>query len=385
MQTENIFSFAMCGSAGKINPYAVVLPLERQKILKVINVKPSTVDEIAAETGLSRSDVVKHLRELVKSGLVREYYGRFKPNFPIFMVEDIEVLKPMIDRLSEIMKRRVREQAYNLERIMSDLRCSKRGLVFEDLSYIIVGALGFDFKGLDVLAREGLIYRHKPMPGGGKYIFSAVEREAYDLKSFLMWGHSETVDKYFFCTHGMLPERIVRRGLPDIIWAFAYVYGEEAKDIMFSRLREYGRILELLSSATYTFKGLLRDSGLDPDKLVDRLLVLKLLDYIRVEDSRILVNIPFLTQSDYDVINNFNEKLMANIVSDFKRVWSDIRRVYMNTHPAKHGIPMQEAFNIIYHLIFCDALNKCISEGLISQPMLQPDGARYSKFFMILR
>jgi len=61
-----------------------------------------------------------------------------------------------------------------------------------------------------------------------------------------------------------------------------------------------------------------------------------------------------------------------------------IREVYVKTSPAKNNIPLEEAFNQIYHLVFGQALNKLITKDIINEPIEKIDKGKYSAFLIIL-
>ncbi len=54
------------------------------------------------------------------------------------------------------------------------------------------------------------------------------------------------------------------------------------------------------------------------------------------------------------------------------------------TSPARNGIPLEEAFNQVYHIVFGRVLSKLIDEGIIRGPPERVDGGRYSAFMVIL-
>jgi len=89
-----LIEFAMCGSEGReFNSYELVRPIERQRILLLINAEPLDVESVAKELNMSTECVVQHLEELKRCGLVREGGGLYRPSFAIFTLDDQRVLK----------------------------------------------------------------------------------------------------------------------------------------------------------------------------------------------------------------------------------------------------------------------------------------------------
>ena len=180
---SNLIQFAMCGSADEeCNPYALTAPLERQRLLLLINSKFLNVEDIARELNIPIDNVIKHLNELVRCGLVREVNGLYKPTFAIFTLNDQKVLQPLIDSLVHDVVEIAKSNMENVRRIINDLAIVKRGLRFSDLEYIVVGAVTLDYEGLNILSEEGLLIKHKKMHGS-EYIFAGFEVGLIDLEN----------------------------------------------------------------------------------------------------------------------------------------------------------------------------------------------------------
>ncbi len=382
---EKLIDFAMCGSSGgECNPYDITRPVEVQRILLLINSEPLNVNEISTRTHIPLDKVVEHLDKLVKCGLVREENGLYKPAFPIFTLRDQRILQPPIDDMVDIVVGAVKNSRTELEKTISSLSIVKRGLRFIDLDYIIVGAITLDYEGLNVLEREGLIVKSKKMPGGGEYVFAGFEVGLLYLKEKWMWGHSGFFDKYWFSSHGKLPRKGRRKAFPDLAWSW-YEWGLSVSEIE-SEMTVLGRILELLAYKDYTFNDLAMELNIDKQSLAVDLTLLLTLGYVAVDDKLLWkLSSPVFTREDYENIKSFSKHLLENIASEFKDKRNIIEEYYEETTPARNGIPLQEAFNQVYHLVFEKALNKLIGEGVINEPPLRLDGAKYSVFTIILK
>ncbi len=374
----------MCGSTGReCNPYDVTRPVEVQRILLLINSEPLSANTISARTHIPLGKVMEYLEKLVRCGLVREENGLYKPAFPIFTLRDQRILQPLIDCMVDIVVEAVKNSRTELERTISGLSIVKRGLRFIDLEYIIVGAITLDYEGLNVLEKEGLIVKSKKMPGGGEYIFAGFEVGLLDLKEKWMWGHSGFFGKYWFSSHGKLPRKGRRKAFPDLAWSW-YEWGLSVSEIE-SKMIMLGRILELLLYEDYTFNKLVMELNIDKQSLATDLTLLLTLGYVVVDDKLLWrLNSPVFTREDYENIKSFSRHLLETIASRFKGKRSIIKEYYEKTMPARNGIPLQEAFNQIYHLVFGKALTRLIEEGVINEPPLRLDGAKYSVFIIIL-
>ncbi|OYT44136.1 MAG: hypothetical protein B6U85_10465 [Desulfurococcales archaeon ex4484_42] len=379
-----LIEFAMCGSEGKeCNPYVLTAHLERQKLLLLINSKPLSAGDIARELGISTEEVIKHLYELARCGLVKEVNGLYRPAFAIFTLGDQRTLQPLMDDLANDIVEVIKDNMRRVRDVINDLSIVKRGIKPDDLEYVIVGAITLDYSGLDVLSEEGLLLKSKKMPGGGNYVFTGFEVGLIDLNEAWMWGHNGVFGKYWFSSHGKLPPR-GRLAFPDLAWLW-YGLGVSL-DKVTAKMSEIGAILEALTYGDLTFKDLQSKLGINELSLATDLSLLLTLWYVTVLNRKLWrLNIPVFTPEDYGRVKTLSISILKEIASRFKSKLSIINDYYSKTSPARNEIPLKEAFNQVYHIIFEKALDKLIKDEVIKEPPLRPDGGRYSVFMIILK
>ena len=379
-----LIQFAMCGSAGEeCNPYALTAPLERQKLLLLINSRPPGIEDIARELNMPIEEVARHLNELTKCGLVREVNGLYRPTFAIFTLKDQKILQPLINDLINDIVEVVKNNMKKIQEVINDLAIVRRGLRFNDLEYIIIGAVTLDYEGLDVLSEENLLLKSKKMPGG-EYIFAGFEVGLIDLKEAWMWGHNGVFGKYWFSSHGRLLPKGRRITFPDLAWL--WYSGGINLDKIKSKMIEIGSILEALVYEDLTLKDLQNKLNIDELSLAMNLSLLLALKYITVLNRNVWrLNIPVFTAEDYEKIKSLSRLILKAIANRFKSKLNIIKEYYSRTPPARNNIPLKEAFNQVYHLIFENALNTLIENNVIKGPSLRLDDGRYSIFMVILR
>ena len=381
---DKLIEFAMCGSEGReCNPYELVRPIERQRILLLINVKPLDVESIAKELNMSSECIVQHLEELKRCGLVREEGGLYRPSFAIFTLDDQRVLKQLIEELARDVVQVVNDWMPRIRKALNGLIVVRRGLRFAELEYIVVGALALDYQGLDVLSKEGLLIKSKKMPGGGEYVFAGFEVGLFDFKESWMWGHHSVFDGYWFNTHGKLPPRGRRFAFPDLAWLW-YEQGMDLNKIVI-KMVEIGDILNALLGRDLSFKELERELGIDEATLALDLSLLMAMNYVGVVRENVWrLSIPVLIAEEYEAIKQLSESMLRDVATRFSRKLDKIREVYSRTSPARNSIPLEEAFNQVYHLVFARALDELIVEGVIAEPPERVDGGKYAAFLIVL-
>lgn len=377
---ENRVQFAMCGSSGKYSPYKTVESLNTQSVLLLVNSAPCNTEKITKELDLGKKEIDRILESLSRQGLIEEAEGRYFPTFAIFTLRDQSFLKPLVKEISLGVKEIIEKRMPEVRDLISELECSKRGLKYPDLSYILIGAMTLDYGGLRVLRKEKLLLPGKKMPGDGNYIFSGLESGFMNLKEGWMWGHNFGFGKYWFSSHGKVPRRGFRMTFPDIAWEWT----EHAEQkVITDEMEKIGEILEALSREDLSTRDLEARTNRDSARLLAELTLLLTLGYTSIEDKKWKINKPFFSNDDLERIDKLSEPIVKDIAEYFKRQKPQILRVYVQTSPSKNKVTFEEAFNLLYHLIFERTLNTLIESKLLKRPPIGQDKARYSSFTAI--
>lgn len=225
------------------------------------------------------------------------------------------------------------------------------------------------------------------MPGG-HYVFSGFESSITDLQTSWMWGHSGSWGQYQFVTHGRLPDGKHRRAFPDQAWAWHFVVGDEGTDSLADKMGELGKILETLLNGAKSVDQLSDKLARSKFDLVYDLTVLEQLGYVepQVHDLRRFyhLNRPVFLPQDCRVI----EEVSGLIFTEYKargmlELYKELEERYQHTSPGRNGIPFTEGFNALYHAVFERTSDKLFESGLMEQPLVRQDGARYSPWVVV--
>jgi len=91
-----------------------------------------------------------------------------------------------------------------------------------------------------------------------------------------------------------------------------------------------------------------------------------------------------LIAEEYEAIKQLSESMLRDVATRFSRKLDKVREAYSRTSPARNGIPLEEAFNQVYHLVFARALDELIVKGVIAEPPERVDGGKYAAFLIVL-
>jgi hypothetical protein len=377
---ENLIQFMMCGDSGKRSPYSAVGSVTPQKILLLINKMPSDAEVISEKLDLDAKEINDSLEALKKHGLIKETEGKYSPAFAIFTLEDLSAFEPIVKRLGLRVKEIVSQRVNEVDNLIRDLDCTKRGLEFPDLRYIIVGAMTLDYNGLRVLKSEKLLSAGRNMPGGGNYVFSGLQSGSFNLKEGWMWGNNSGFGEYLFGTHGRLSPAGFRMAFPDIAWQWAEQV--EQADVE-AEMEKIGRILEALSKEDLSTSELKPKVGGDNSQLLAEVTLLLALGYVAINCNKWRINRPFFFPDDLVNIKLVADLILREFAESLNTAKSEMLEVYAKTSPAANGIAFEEAFNPLYHLIFEGALSLMMKEGLITSPTPRQDAGCYSPYVAV--
>lgn len=377
--------FCLCGNAGPwddFNPYKVTKNQKQQQILCLINHKPMSMEQILNTLEVSYSELATYLNLLQNCSLVKivtmggtKYY---MPNFTIFNVGDQRTLIPLIRALAEKVAIIIEENIVKAQKSYEICGFNKQGFLFDDLSYIILGAYTLDFGGLQALKREKLLRVAKKMPGDREYIFSGLEGEIFDLTAGWKWGHVDCFDSVYFYSHGELPSKGIRQAFPDIAWQWVKEKKRTRKEVD-TIMKKIGKILVILCEAPKWLDEISKQTNISTKELEYYIELLLKIGYIKKENDKFKTTIPVIKKNSAEEIKNLAKHLMGRIITQiFRPRWHKLKQLYKETSPAKNGIDIKEAFNVLYHLIFEQSLEILIKTKKIPSPPIHSDRAKYA-------
>jgi DNA-binding transcriptional ArsR family regulator len=156
----------------------------KEEILNVLAQGPSTVTQIAEALGLSAPTVHTHVRDLLRSELLREavewekthpaerYY---EPNFPVLKAEECAEFIALCEEMSKEWAKLFEKKRQNMERAFRKTGLAKQGWELADVTQCLFANM---YRGARTqLEQRGLLASREKHANGAKWIFWAEQPE----------------------------------------------------------------------------------------------------------------------------------------------------------------------------------------------------------------
>jgi DNA-binding transcriptional ArsR family regulator len=177
-------------SGGYSEPWAAVTKNKllpdgtKEEILNLVAREPKTVSQIAGELGLSAPSVHAHVRDMLKSELLREavewekthqaerYY---EPNFPVFRAEECAEFEAMCQEMAEQVAALFEKRRPQMERAYRRTGFAGRGWELADVTQCLYANMQRRARAL--LEQRGLLSPPERHANGVEWVFWAEESD----------------------------------------------------------------------------------------------------------------------------------------------------------------------------------------------------------------
>ena len=154
----------------------------KEEILNVLARGPNTITQIAETLGLSAPSVHTHIRDMLRSELLREavewekthpaerYY---EPNFPVFKDEECAEFRVLCEEMSKELVTLFERKQKKIERTFQKTALSQKGWETSDITHCLFANM---YRGArTLLEQRGLLRRRQQHANGAQWIFWAEE------------------------------------------------------------------------------------------------------------------------------------------------------------------------------------------------------------------
>ncbi len=153
----------------------------REEILNLLHEKPRTIAQLAKTTKLAQPTIFRHVSDLVKFGLLKEFdpdekdyvvERYYKPNFPVITRDDQTLFQGQIAAISVEVADVLEKHLPGLERLFTQSAALTEGWTFKEFAHYLLHCIQRDLRA-HLQTRDAIA---KTPPGEGRgFIFWAQE------------------------------------------------------------------------------------------------------------------------------------------------------------------------------------------------------------------
>ena len=305
------------------------------------------------------------VRRLIAAGVFREQEGQIAYDTPIFLAEDVPVLKAFYATASAPLADRL----WNLRNKLWDIVGGiNNGFSPQVNLYHILCGMVFDGFFFDYLGKRGVVATSRFHPSGLDYL-SVIYEDCPELTQF---------SNDLLCSYNRLTDGKIA------LESFGDANGDRFDLYRCFRLRETGRMPERFKQAGKLLdklpKGKERNLLLDSARSLlqgnecseECRAILELFGYVKDGD----ICVPVFGQMDEPIIIDLAELIRENL---YDAVVCTLQNIQTNLEitATRHGAPASEIANELYHILFGAINEELVKRGLTAAPPYKPGEGRY--------
>ncbi len=161
----------------------------KEQILNVLAQRPKTITQIAETLALSAPSIHTHVRDMLRSELLREAVDwekthpaerYYEPNFPVFKAKERAAFRALCEEMSKELASLFERKQKKIERAFHKTGLPQKGWGTSDISQCLFANM---YRGArTLLERNGLLSPREKHANGAKWIFWAEELETNGRK-----------------------------------------------------------------------------------------------------------------------------------------------------------------------------------------------------------
>lgn len=157
----------------------------KEEILNLVAQEPQTISQVADALGLSAPSIYAHVRDMLKSELLREavewekthpaerYY---EPNFPIIKEDDAEELCLLCDDMAAKVADLFKKHRRKLEKAFGETPLAERGWEFAEVAQYVFASVQRGAR--EMLEQDGILSPAQTHRNGAEWVFWAEQPAA---------------------------------------------------------------------------------------------------------------------------------------------------------------------------------------------------------------
>ncbi len=360
-------TFGICGNLDHHstdpddNPFtALKKDRVKESILK-LNRCPVEEETLFSEYG----DIEQDINKLIRLGALRIKDGKVHVNFTFLDEMDNRLIFEICEDHTGYLVEKLLSKKDDIYNILS--RYENQRVEKDKLAFFIIGCYFLDWGSLTMFRRWGIADNLKPQAGGNEYTLWGEKQDTGMLKEIYWGGHMIPDIDYIFHTFGDHHTYTKRETLPDILHVFHdfdLPGGKEYRSLLFDKRKELA--LEL--------GDIINEIGKDGSSVEymsefscseDHLSFLMKMGYIEEEHGMYYLSIPYFTEDDLKMIEDCITPLIPILKEWLEESLDKLKLDLEDTRPMKNGVPFDEFFIQVWHIIFGSVNKELARQGLI--------------------
>jgi len=390
----NLYYFGEIGTYDKYNPAYVCNNMFASEILYLIaKNKPFTItkEEIINTLNIELNVFEETINALKEINLIDIKGCYYKVNFPIFLVEDLDVLDKLLNNIGKAIGEIFIE---NKQFIYSKLFSLSSYKYFskERLLYHIICDYIFDGTAFDFFSEKDLFCVSKIQPGNRDYIAIGYEdNEIVGIHSnkLLCSSNNFKSDNFVFNSFGDSNGqrkdmyrffRMTQKSLEnttksqELNFAYIKIIDKCNRDIA----KKCGKLILKILNSNINY--------LELNECEKELAVfLKELNYISydTDTSIIAIKVPVFNESDIEIINEISTFILDELFDTVKELFIEFENNAKELTSIQHNVDIKEILNELWHQVFGITNEYLVEKEFVAAPENINGEGRYFQSFSV--
>jgi len=372
-----LYHFGFAGALDENNPLVLFEEYLVPELLYLISSSKAYQYGIDELNVIFNTDVSLKLERMLKLGMIKQLNGKIAINFSVFLEDDIDCINKFTTVSAKIIVEDIMNIKESLVNQASKISCSQDFGVSRILYHVICDRI-LDGTALDYFSEEELFITSKKQFDNRDYILIGYQDSdlLFNYNANILCSSNKSFSKKFiFNSFGdAVTDRVD-------MYRFSRKLESNNDDPKFNSLIEkyrnldYENFEDFINDCSALLDGVIKEHPVHKPEIEDILIDL---NYLKVYENNIYLNVPYFNEDDMDVISEIS-KLILNTVAPTVRASFESLTEYHDLTPIKFGINKFEVANELWHQLF-----GVINEGLIKKDLIENPDTKSMRYLQAL-
>ena len=361
-----LYHFGFAGTLDENNPLVLFEEYLVPELLYLISSSKAYQYGIDELNVIFNTDVSLKLERMLKLGMIKQSNGKIAINFSVFLEDDVDSINKFTTVSAKIIVEDIMNLKEELVNQASKISCSQDFGVSRILYHVICDRI-LDGTALDYFSEEELFLTSKKQFDNRDYILIGYQDSdlLFNYNANILCSSNKSFSKKFI--YNSFGDAVTDR---IDMYRFSRKLESNNDDPVFNSLIEkyhnldYEKFEDFIRDCSALLDGVIKKHPVHKPEIEDILIDL---NYLKVYENEIHLNVPYFNEDDMDVISEIS-KLILNTVAPTVRASFESLTEYHELTPIKFGINKFEVANELWHQLFGVINEGLIKKGLVENP-----------------